>query len=98
MGVTSRAHSPAMLRLACLLACFALPARSEDLAETGERLFLRNCARCHGQDASGGNAPDIRHTPRNFVLRAIRGFEEMPEIPLTDAEIDAITAWLNTGD
>lgn len=65
----------------------------------GEGLFQELCAVCHGEDAKGmqGAGSDIR----DAIIRQVRmatggGDEDMPEIELTDAEMEAIVAYLNS--
>lgn len=77
-----------------LLTCLApLICRGE---EPGRALFEAYCSGCHGAEAEGVNAPDITGMPRKIVARAVQGVEQMPTIELTEAEIDAITAFLAT--
>ena len=51
----------------------ALRAQEAALIAQGAAVYEASCATCHGADARGGNAPDIRQTPRKFVLQALRG-------------------------
>lgn len=76
----------------------ALPAGAEEL-DMGEGLFQDLCSVCHGEDAKGvkGAGSDIRDS----IVRQVRmatggGYEDMPEIELTDAEMEAIVAYLNS--
>lgn len=47
-------------------------AGTNDIAEAGHRLFLRNCAFCHGRDAAGGETgPDL--TRSKLVLADVNG-------------------------
>ena len=62
--------------------------------EAGRSLFLRQCSRCHGKDASGGNAPDIQGVLLKDVKEAARGVEAMPEIALSAAEAENIAIFL----
>ena len=66
--------------------------------EDGQALFINNCSACHGEDAGGGNSPDIRGSTPNDVYRVRNGFEDMPAIELSDEERDAIGRWLSTLD
>lgn len=74
----------------------ALCAQEAALALRGAVVYEETCAACHGADARGGNAPDIRQTPRKFVLQALRGIDQMPEIALTGEETDAVVAYLGS--
>ncbi|MEP0144919.1 hypothetical protein [Nisaea sp.] len=68
-----------------------LPAES---IESGRNLFLEKCSRCHGRDASGGNAPDIQGILANDVKDAARGVEAMPEIALSETKVGHIAFFL----
>lgn len=83
-----------MSRMILFLALMAPPALADDLP--GAALYQDHCLDCHLADGSGGIGADIRGMSRNRVARAIKGFDEMPQIPLTEAEIDAIVAYLAT--
>lgn len=80
-----------------LLPCFAL-ANELDLPseriDAGRNLFVEKCSRCHGKDASGGNAPDIQGILANDVKEAARGVGAMPEIALNEAEAGNIAIFL----
>ena len=59
------------------------------------------CAFCHGMDATGDEtlgAPDIRGASEDRVRAALVGVVMMSEIELTDAEIAAVVAHLQTLD
>ncbi|MDD5200395.1 MAG: c-type cytochrome [Terrimicrobiaceae bacterium] len=68
----------------------------------GRRLFLFNCAHCHGQDARGDEGPDLHNLHKTdtrihqVVTAGIKG--EMPAFgkKLGDADIHALTAFLRT--
>ncbi|MDJ0630983.1 MAG: cytochrome c [Rhodobacter sp.] len=66
----------------------------QDRIEAGRSLFLEKCSKCHGQDASGGNAPDIQGILPKDVKEAARGVEAMPEIALEDVEAGHIAIFL----
>ncbi len=71
-------------------------------AERGHRLFDRNCAHCHGDDARGDEGPslyDLKKTDARItriVKEGIKG--EMPKFgaKLNDADIQALIAYLRT--
>ena len=62
--------------------------------KVGQSLFLKKCARCHGHDASGGNAPDIQGVILRDVLESAQGEEMMPRIVLQEAEAEQIAIFL----
>ena len=62
--------------------------------EAGRGLYLEKCARCHGHDASGGNAPDIQGVILKDVLGSAQGVEMMPRIVLQEAEAEQIAIFL----
>ena len=64
------------------------------LADGGRALFAMHCAPCHGETATEGVGGDIRGMSAATVGRAVRGFEQMPRIDLTEAELAAIVAHL----
>ncbi|MBD3788173.1 MAG: cytochrome c [Sphingomonadales bacterium] len=82
--------------LVALLVAGQAAAQSPDLAATGKAVFLDLCSGCHGERGQGVNAPEIAAVPRKLVAKAVRGVDQMPEIEVTEAEIDAITAFLAT--
>jgi len=70
--------------------------------EEGRRLFLLNCAHCHGDDARGDEGPDLHDLRksderiRQLILSGIKG--EMPSFAkkLNDSDVSALTAYLRT--
>ncbi|MHC0051863.1 c-type cytochrome [Actibacterium sp. D379-3] len=60
----------------------------------GQVVFEESCAACHGHDAAGDTGSDIRAAPRHLVAWAIKGSDDMPEIDLSKAELDAVVAYL----
>ena len=62
--------------------------------EAGRNLYIEKCARCHGKDAAGGNAPDIQGILEKDVEEAARGVEAMPEIALSEVEAGHIGIFL----
>jgi len=49
-------------------------AGSPSPAKTGRILFLKNCAHCHAEDATGDEGPDLHglHKSDDFISRRIR--------------------------
>jgi mono/diheme cytochrome c family protein len=71
------------------------PAVAEEGAVTaGRQVFTENCEACHGPTATEGEAGDIRGLSVGTITGAVQGFEMMPRIPLTEAEIKAVAAYL----
>lgn len=68
----------------------------------GETLYMNNCRMCHGIGAVGGFAQrDIRSAGASRIRSAIRSTSDMNflstrDAPLTNVEIDAISAYLAT--
>jgi alcohol dehydrogenase (cytochrome c) len=86
-----------------LLFTFALPAQNaaQD-APGGREIFETRCARCHGADAKGGDmGPPIRERlaardDRQLATLLHEGMGGMPAIPVSDAELKLLTAFLRT--
>jgi alcohol dehydrogenase (cytochrome c) len=72
---------------------------------TGQRLFVRKCSACHGDNAKGGRAVDLttgqwKHGGSDAELlrnitQGIAG-TQMPAIPMPEADARAIIAWLRS--
>jgi alcohol dehydrogenase (cytochrome c) len=71
----------------------------------GRELFVRNCSACHGDTAKGGRAPDLttgswKHggSDDDLVRNITKGIAgtQMPPIPMPDADVRAIVAFLRT--
>jgi mono/diheme cytochrome c family protein len=83
---------------------FASPPGSVLTANVGEgrHLFLLNCAHCHGDDARGGEGPDLHNLHKSdarihqVITAGIKG--EMPSFgtKLHDPDIRAVTIYLRT--
>lgn len=73
-----------------------------ELVATGRRLFLMNCAHCHGDDATGDEGPDLhglRKTDARLRLLISNGIKgEMPRFgaKLAQGDLDALVAYLNS--
>ena len=79
-------------------------ASSADVAE-GERLFLKNCALCHGGDATGGRGPDLTRgffrnaTSDDQLLDIVQGGIEgtgMPWTGLSDRKAGQLVAFIRS--
>jgi len=76
-------------------------ARADDAS--GQATYGRVCARCHGDDPNdGADGPSLLPMYRNAaqVLSIVRGgtgqMHPLPESKVSDAEVNAIVAWLQT--
>jgi mono/diheme cytochrome c family protein len=71
-------------------------------ASQGHKLFLMNCAHCHGQDARGDEGPDLHGVTKSdarmtaMIKNGIKG--EMPKFgaKLTDAEVQALIVFVRS--
>lgn len=74
-------------------------------AERGRKQFEQSCGFCHGADATGARGPDLVRSPLvahdlkgnqiGPVIRQGRPDKGMPALPLSDAQILDITAFLH---
>jgi mono/diheme cytochrome c family protein len=77
-------------------------ADGSDLTANGFSLFRRNCAHCHGDDATGDEGPDLHGIGRSDewlgrrIRKGIKG--EMPafEEKFNDTDIDGLIAFLRS--
>ena len=71
-------------------------------ANQGYKLFILNCAHCHGADARGDEGPDLHGVTKSdqrivtIIQNGIKG--EMPKFgaKLNDAETRALVAFIRT--
>lgn len=81
--------------LRLFLTIAAAPALAEgDPVAAGRQIYEEICEACHGPTATEGEVGDIRGLSVGTVTGAVQGFEMMPRIPLTEAEIEAVVAYL----
>jgi cytochrome c oxidase cbb3-type subunit III len=86
----------------------ALPQQSETpdpAIERGHKQFEQACGFCHGPDATGARGPDLVRSPLvahdvkgdliGEVIRHGRPDKGMPAMPLTDAQVSDIAAFLH---
>jgi mono/diheme cytochrome c family protein len=72
------------------------------LANQGYKLFMLNCAHCHGADARGDEGPDLHGVTKSdqrivkIIQNGIKG--EMPKFSakLNDADTRALVAFIRT--
>src|ERR1700736_6195081 len=74
-------------------------------AERGRKQFEQSCGFCHGADATGARGPDLLRSPLvahdvkgdqiGPVIRQGRPDKGMPALPLSDAQILDIAAFLH---
>ncbi|HWF20050.1 MAG TPA: cytochrome c [Verrucomicrobiae bacterium] len=70
------------------------------LANQGYKLFLLNCAHCHGDDARGDEGPDLHDVTKsdqriaNLIQNGVK--DQMPKFSakLTDADVQALIAFI----
>jgi len=68
----------------------------------GYKLFMLNCAHCHGNDARGDEGPDLHGVTKSdaritsMIKNGVKG--EMPKFgaKLTDADVKALIAFVRT--
>jgi cytochrome c oxidase cbb3-type subunit 3 len=73
--------------------------------ENGHKQFEQSCGFCHGPDATGARGPDLIRSPLvahdvkgdliGDVIRHGRPDKGMPAMPLTDAQVSDIAAFLH---
>jgi len=90
---------------AALIATLAAFAQQHQPAPRGQKEFAQSCGFCHGDDATGSRGPDlVRSTLVNKdlggdliapVIRSGRPDKGMPALPLSDAAIQDIVAFLH---
>src|SRR5580698_5683407 len=86
----------------------AWPQKSENsdpAIERGHKQFEQSCGFCHGSDATGARGPDLVRSPLvahdvkgdliGDVIRHGRPDKGMPAMPLTDAQVSDIAAFLH---
>jgi len=71
----------------------------------GQKEFVQSCGFCHGEDATGSRAPDLVRSPlvnKDLggdliapVIRNGRPDQGMPALPLAEATIQDIVAFLH---
>jgi len=75
---------------------------SGTLANQGYKLFLLNCAHCHGTDARGDEGPDLHGVTKSdaritsMIKNGVKG--EMPKFgaKLSDADVQALIAFVRS--
>jgi cytochrome c oxidase cbb3-type subunit 3 len=80
-------------------------ADNKTAAERGRKQFEQSCGFCHGADATGARGPDLLRSPLvahdlkgnqiGPVIRQGRPDKGMPAMPLSDAEILDVAAFLH---
>ncbi|HTA29738.1 MAG TPA: cytochrome c [Candidatus Cybelea sp.] len=72
------------------------------LANQGYKLFMNNCAHCHGVDATGDEGPDLHGVTKSdakiasYIKNGIKG--EMPRFDrkLSDKDVQALIAFIRS--
>ena len=79
-----------------------VPAAASADASAGRKLFLKNCAHCHGADARGDEGPDLHHLDEsdtwiaNRIRTGKRGQMTAFAGKLRPEEIAMVIAYLRT--
>lgn len=71
----------------------------DPVAEAGKLIFEETaggvgCGACHGMDAKGDSAPDIRGRDSVAILQQLQVNEDMAFIELSKEEVDSVAAYL----
>jgi cytochrome c oxidase cbb3-type subunit 3 len=85
--------------------CLTVYAQQHAPAPRGQNEFAQSCGFCHGDDATGARAPDLVRSPLvnkdsggdliGPVIRNGRPDQGMPALPLPDATIQDLVAFLH---
>jgi cytochrome c oxidase cbb3-type subunit 3 len=102
---------PLFMAIVFLIAVANSPARqrqsdtADPAIESGHKQFEQSCGFCHGSDATGARGPDLVRSPLvahdvkgdliGDVIRRGRPDKGMPAMPLTDAQVSDIAAFLH---
>ncbi len=74
------------------------------LAAQGRRLFLMNCAHCHGDDARGDEGPDLHGVDisdarlANTIKNGIKGKMPRFSAKFSDGDVQALAAYIRSLD
>jgi cytochrome c oxidase cbb3-type subunit III len=90
---------------AASISALAAYAQPHQPAPRGQKEFVQSCGFCHGDDATGSRGPDLVRSPlvnKDLggdliapVIRSGRPDQGMPALPLADATIQDIVAFLH---
>ncbi|MGO4884487.1 MAG: c-type cytochrome [Bryobacteraceae bacterium] len=93
------------VRYVVFLGAAGLLAQQHIPAPRGQKEFQQSCGFCHGEDATGARAPDLVRSPLvnkdlggdliGPVIRNGRPDRGMPALPLSDATVQDIVAYLH---
>ncbi len=102
---------PLFMAIVFLITVANSPARqrqsdtADPAIESGHKQFEQSCGFCHGSDATGARGPDLVRSPLvahdvkgdliGDVIRRGRPDKGMPAMPLTDAQVSDIAAFLH---
>lgn len=77
--------------------------RSENIVadRTGEEIYKKSCATCHGQDLSGGAGPSLQNISEKYGEEDIKhiinnGIGTMFPVNLPDENVELLIDWLET--
>lgn len=89
------------MKYALIFTLLSTPALAQEVDFTdpaligfGEEVFTDFCMACHGEEALGGNGPDIQGAILSDVTQAIRGTDQMDPVELYEGEPEAVAAYL----
>ncbi|WP_417253419.1 c-type cytochrome [Celeribacter sp.] len=89
------------MKYALVFSLLATPILAQDvdfsdpaLIAFGQDVYTDFCLACHGEEALGGNGPDIQGSILSDITQAIRGTDQMEPVELYEGEPEAVAAYL----
>ncbi len=82
-----------------LLFLAACSGEEEETVKSGESIYEKSCAGCHGNDLKGANGPPVNNMAEKYTEEELNsliknGKGMMPGGLLTDEETEMVTKWL----
>lgn len=92
----------------CLLLCMIVllagcgtddKVKDASVAQSGENIYKKSCASCHGEDLSGGAGPSLQNITDKYSKEDIKdiinnGIGTMFPVNLPDEEQESLVEWL----
>lgn len=92
----------------CLLLCMIVllagcgtddKVKDASVAQSGENIYKKSCASCHGEDLSGGAGPSLQNITDKYSKENIKdiinnGIGTMFPVNLPDEEQESLVEWL----